>query len=136
VAAQAVVDYLDAADNLKITHVVHPQPVKWSRLAPYVASQLNASLVSYDDWLAKLEEVAISQVSDEKLGQTLLATRLLDFYKDIPEQSKAANREAFGLPRLDFDNAVKGSRRLRNAAPLDEKQAEAWLQYWRNVELL
>jgi hypothetical protein len=131
-AAQAIVDYLDAPMDFKFAHLVHPRPVKWSKLVPFVASQLDVELVSYQVWLTKLEEVAQHQTSDETLVKNLPALRLLDFYRSISKSSDFSNREAFALLDMPYDIAVRGSRALQNVAPLDERHVTAWLKYWNN----
>lgn len=135
VAAQAVVDYLDAPNEVAVTHVTHPHPVPFSSLLPAFTKPLGAAAVSYQEWLTKVEEYATIHAGENDVGEKLPATRLLDFYRETG-RATGAHREAFGLLKLENSEAVKASQRLRNAPKMDEAEAEGWVRYWQSAGLL
>lgn len=137
VAAQAVVDYLDAstAKDIAYTHVTHPNPASFSSLLPAFTKPLGASVVPFAEWLAKLEEYAKAHAGENDIGEKLPATRLLEFYRETGKAS-GDNREAFGLLKLENEQAVKASKRLQSAPKIDANEAMGWVAYWQSAGLL
>ena len=128
---------------ISILHLVNPHPITWSVLSQTIAKELSLPIVSYMEWLSRLEEgVSESQSRNNVNGDTAsLGNRHALNHSDNPalaliEYFRAAaaggsNKEAFGLPRLDMQQAVKVSPSLRNAKRLTVEDALSWLPWWK-----
>ena len=123
-----MIDFLDAP-NTALVHLIHPKSTPWTVLGAALSSELGVPLVPYNEWLAELEAAAKSSTSG------IAALRLLGFFKHVGKQSEADSTcpETFGLPQMDTSNAVSLSRSLAEAKPLAERDALAWVGYWKAV---
>ncbi|KAF9556258.1 acetyl-CoA synthetase-like protein [Agrocybe pediades] len=138
-AAKAVVDYRRAGSpgSSSLVHLVHPQPTSWAKLASIAAQDLSVPLVSYVQWLEKLEGAATrngdsAETSVESL-KAIPALRLLDFYRVVASNLRKEGN-AFGLPRLSCENAVRLSPTLSEGIPpLGEQDVKSWLNFWKEV---
>ncbi|THU89870.1 acetyl-CoA synthetase-like protein [Dendrothele bispora CBS 962.96] len=151
-AARAIKDFLDAPttetdEQTAIVHLIHPRPVRWSTLARLIASRLGTvDVVSYEEWLTKLEEKGREDPEAEK---KISALRILGFYKGITSEAKARAESssastssgelegddglgAFGLPEIEMERAKKLSGTLADpeVGYLGEEDVERWLRYW------
>lgn len=112
-----------------------------------LSDELSVPLVSYAEWLAKLERLAssTSQVSSREdttrdveveMMAGARALRLLPFFKDIAAKSGSTN--AMGFPALAVKQAVAASATLADPAlpQVDADDVRRWLAYWRGVQLL
>ncbi|THV01989.1 acetyl-CoA synthetase-like protein [Dendrothele bispora CBS 962.96] len=147
-AARAIKDFLDVpatetSGQTAIVHLIHPRPVRWSMLAHLIASRLGTvNVVSFEDWLAKLEEKGREDPEAEK---KISALRILGFYKGLAEtQAKSSSAtsttsgqaegglEAFGFPEIEMEKAKKLSGTLADpeVRQLGEEDVERWLRYW------
>ncbi|KAF9553324.1 acetyl-CoA synthetase-like protein [Agrocybe pediades] len=139
VAAKAMIDYRCAGSSgtSSVVHLVHPRPVSWAKLAYVAAKELSVPLVSYEKWLGKLENIGIQDrdtagMSVESL-KAIPALRLLGFYRAIGANLKK-NGNAFGLPRLSCENAIKLSPTLANGvSSLGEEDVMSWLKFWTDI---
>ncbi|KAF4618223.1 hypothetical protein D9613_011591 [Agrocybe pediades] len=138
-AAKAMVDYRRAGSpgSSSLVHLVHPQPTPWAKLASIAAQELSVPLVSYTEWLQKLEGTVTqngesAEMTVESL-KAIPALRLLDFYRVVASNLQK-DGNAFGLPRLSCENAVRLSPTLSEGIPpLGEEDVKSWLSFWREV---
>ncbi|THV01944.1 acetyl-CoA synthetase-like protein, partial [Dendrothele bispora CBS 962.96] len=146
-AARAIKDFLDVptaetSGQTAIVHLIHPRPVRWSALARLIASRLGTlDVVSFEDWLAKLEKKGREDPEAEK---KISALRILGFYRGLAEnQAKSSSAtsasgqaedglEAFGFPEIEIERAKKLSGTLADpeVRQLGEVDVEKWLSYW------
>ncbi|KAF4612641.1 hypothetical protein D9613_011797 [Agrocybe pediades] len=140
-AAKALIDYRLSATpgSSTVLHLVHPNPVPWSKLATPMAKALSAELCSFSEWVKRLEEAknkSTKEGRDEvEAMRTISALRLLPFFRSMSLKA-AQSGNAFGLVRLSRTTALRLSPTLSNpeeAQPLEEKDALAWLHYWEHV---
>ena len=121
-----------------LVHLVHPKPVSWASLASIAAQDLSVPLVSYTEWLEKLEEAGKSTQSDNtdngvEILRKIPALRLLPFYQSISATQKN-DGNAFGLPPLGCEEAVCLSKTMSDGIlPLGENDVRSWMQFWRDV---
>ncbi|KAF9553775.1 acetyl-CoA synthetase-like protein [Agrocybe pediades] len=143
-AAKALIDYRlsGTPGSSTILHLVHPNPVPWSKLATPMAKALSAELVSFSEWVKMLEEAKhklTNEGRDEvEAMRTISALRLLPFFRSMSAKS-AQSDNAFGLVSLSRTTALRLSPTLSNpeeAQPLEEKDALAWLHYWERIEFI
>lgn len=141
IAAGAIIDLRHHTPNTTRTvHLVHPRPVSWHSLASAIASELAVPLVSYSEWLAKLEQ---AHQADNDLGNTeqgnsrdLRALQLLPFFRSVADKIHLT-RMAMGMPTLSIEHAIVGSPTLADLTvrQLGEEDVKRWLAYWRKVGL-
>lgn len=136
VAGRSLVDIINAPES-GIVHLVHPSPTPWPTLAKALSSELAVPLVPYHEWLSKLEHLALAQKEDTDTSlNAVAALRLLNFYRSLGLKMDGTvenSCEAFGLPRLSTENAVKASSTLADSEQLGGVDAKLWVSYWRAV---
>lgn len=128
---------MDASES-GIVHLVHPTPTPWLTLAKVLSSELDVTLVSYHEWLSKLEYLAVSEKgSEDAAPNSVAALRLLDFYRstELLRTDGVAEKmsEAFGVPRLSFQRSLNASSRLAKVEQLSGADTKLWLAYWYSV---
>ena len=70
------------------------------------------------------------------------AVKLLDYFRALSKAEKetqgagAIAMEAGGFPLFETNRATEVSQTLANLPPLSEKDARAWVKYWKRVEFL
>ncbi|KAI0926228.1 putative NRPS-like protein biosynthetic cluster [Taiwanofungus camphoratus] len=147
--AAAVIDFRKATNSTNTVHLVHPRPVSWHVLAAVVAAELSVPLVSYDEWLGKLEQTASSisdsvhekglrAESERDTVRSLRALQLLDLFKGMAKSaSDTSARLALGMAELAVTRAVAASPTLADpdARQLGAEDVKRWLGYWRKVGL-
>ncbi|KAI0926217.1 hypothetical protein AcV5_008731 [Taiwanofungus camphoratus] len=147
--AAAVIDFRKATNSTNTVHLVHPRPVSWHALAAVVAAELSVPLVSYDEWLGKLEQTASSisdsvhekglrAESERDTVRSLRALQLLDLFKGMAKSaSDTSARLALGMAELAVTRAVAASPTLADpdARQLGAGDVKRWLGYWRKVGL-
>ncbi|KAJ6464064.1 hypothetical protein C8R45DRAFT_1025143 [Mycena sanguinolenta] len=132
VAAAAIVDFLEVDPSTKIVHLINPHPVSWSTLGNVIAAELGVPLVPYTEWLSRLENASQTQGN----SKSFRATRLLYFFQS-QNRHMSTEADAFGFPKLDMTNALKGSESLRSSdCEIGEKDVMRWIGYWRRTGLL
>jgi len=141
-AANAIVDFCFAEWKLsRIVHLVHPQPTPWSKLARVISSKLSADIVTFEEWLTRLESHTKARTNGPKsdasqeLVKEMTASYLLPFYKGILGRTKGSG-EAFGTPRLSMRNALSYSSTLSDttSAGLSEADVQMWMVRWGDPE--
>jgi len=127
-AARAIVDF--RTTDAQYLHLAHPSPVPWNTVFDTFSSLLNVPLVSWTEWLSKLEK-------DNSTPQTNPALHLLDFFRGCSPVG-LENREALGIPFLDISEALKCSSTLSDSSlpRVAREDAEGWVAYWRSKNLL
>lgn len=116
----------------EFVHVSHPCAVKWRSIVGYISATLGVPLVSYSEWLQRLEQTESTQ-SPTKVH----ALRLIDYYRAI-SKADLSKLEVAGVPKFATDNAQKGSSVLSDPGikQIGEEDMQKWLDYWRSSGLL
>ena len=119
-----------------ILHLVHPHPVSWSTLITPIAKQLDARLVSYDEWLAALEaSVATGSAVELEAMAANPALRILPFFRS-QKGTNTLGREALGFVALSTEKATRVSGTLATLPQLDAGRAVSWVEGWRKTKFL
>ena len=148
--AGTVLDAAFSQNALAPSHnVVHPRPIAWSQMTAHVQQSLKKVLdrdlpiVTFGEWFSKLEALANQPdvsakdvVSPPSLASPTPASRfplqpgvkLLEFFRGI---SAGHGMGAFSTSKME---AV--SETLRRVEPLAQRDADAWVQYWKESGLL
>ncbi|KDQ56520.1 hypothetical protein JAAARDRAFT_294258 [Jaapia argillacea MUCL 33604] len=116
-------------------HIVHSRPVTWSSILQPIANRLNVPLVSYRQWLSKLETYHVGNSTlDEERARYNPALKLVEFFKSIRVHD---NTEPMGTVRLDISKAVTESTTLKEkVAILGKADAAAWVDAWQRSGFL
>jgi len=147
VAAQSLKEMLDS--DALVLHLVHARPVKWSSLFEPAARMLDLHLVSYAEWLEKLEGSISEQSSKDAAAESAEenpALRIIDFFRSSAPASDTATAtatngsggeeeknasEAMGLKRLSLEKALEVSNTLRTCSPLAVEDMAKWMKCWK-----
>ncbi|KAI5827846.1 acetyl-CoA synthetase-like protein [Schizophyllum commune Tattone D] len=126
---------LDAAFSqstlLPSHNIVHPRPIQWSQMIKNVQHSLktvlqrDVSVVPFQDWFAKLEATASQP---DVSAQDVPGVKLLEFFRGMSA--------GHGLGSFTSGKMEAVSETLRNAEPLAQRDADAWVQYWKQSGLL
>ncbi|KAF9561000.1 acetyl-CoA synthetase-like protein [Agrocybe pediades] len=120
--------------------VSHPQPISWKTLATVIADCLNISLVTFRDWLGKLEDLAKINPSEEngmKTINSLPALRMVAHYRFL-----ASNTQGYAESIRPPIGACSDTLSLSDASShslipqLCEEDVHNWMTYWRDVGFL
>ncbi|KAL1701564.1 male sterility protein-domain-containing protein [Schizophyllum commune] len=121
-AARALVDIALSACPLSPSYnMVHPRPISWSQMMRYFQRSLahvpgkELPLVSFEEWIARLETVACSMTVNAQRGAPGIA--LLPAFRDI----SGAFSQTFAM-----DKALAVSPTLREAAPMSQADVDGW----------
>ncbi|KAL1663173.1 hypothetical protein GGF50DRAFT_116273 [Schizophyllum commune] len=112
-------------------NIVHPRPICWSRMIMHVQNSLKTVLqrdvpvVSFGDWFAKLEKAASRP---DVSAQDVPGVKLLEFFRGMGA--------GHGLGSFSTSKMEAVSETLRNAEPLAQRDADAWVKYWKESGLL
>lgn len=129
VAAGAIVDYRRADKAVDTVHLVHPYPRLSRAIFEVVAEHLDIPLVPFSYWVEQLSLVSEADV------ENVPALKLLEWLKaDLEWESEGG--EAIGIPPLHSEVAMRLSKRLRDAHPIQSRDVLLWLDYWRSVGFL
>jgi len=139
VAASAIVDFRSACSPF--LHLVHPKPVKWDTVFEELASSIGVPLVSFDEWLNKLESGAKAITAADEVDSLKLnpALRIIDFYRAASAHMRTPNSgEAMGFPTLSMVSAMAASSTLASPSLkcLDCTDVQSWVTYWKSVGYL
>ncbi|KAL1721938.1 hypothetical protein EV715DRAFT_194194 [Schizophyllum commune] len=126
---------IDAAffeDGLAPSHnIVHPRPVKWVRMIEDVQRSMKSRLgrdvaiISFQVWFAKLEATAARADVDV---HEVPGVKLLDFFREMSL--------GHGLGDFATDKMAAVSKTLRDLQPLGQKDADVWVRYWCEKQML
>ena len=128
-----MVDFIFGAEQQhQLLHLVHPRTVSWSSLASLFGQKLSLNLVTFKEWVDKLEALAGSNPSHL---EHLSAFQLIPSYRAM---AKAQTQNAFGLCRLDTSRTRACSQTLadEHLELIGEAHVNAWIGYWSNKKLL
>lgn len=133
-AARALIEMRDV--DQQILHLSHPHPVSWSRVSKFLSTTLNVPLISYEDWLTRLEDSAGSvSAGSRKSGEdSNPALRLLYYFRAL--KGTNVSKEALGLPKLSISEGIKVSAALRDAQPLNDMDVAYWINSWEKAGFL
>ncbi|KAL1690000.1 hypothetical protein GGG16DRAFT_103376 [Schizophyllum commune] len=112
-------------------NIVHPRPIPWSQMIAKVQHSLKTVLqrdtpiVPFKEWFAKLEAAARRP---DVSAQDVPGVKLLEFFRGV---SAGQGLGSFATGKME---AV--SETLRNAEPLAQGLADAWVKYWKESGLL
>lgn len=138
VAAAAIIDFRNS--KAQTVHLAHPNPVPWTDVFGPIAAALRVPLIPYADWLARLEaDLADKSRTEAEAAMNNPALHLISMFRPFRDGGvKTEAREAMGVPLLQTTEAVKASPALRrqNLAPLNAKDALAWVKFWKSAGLL
>lgn len=108
-----------------IVHITHPNPVSWRYIFSKVSQALGVPVVSFSDWLARLEALTTSSKDNDTKAIALLETcRTVD-----PSAPKF-------VPRMASENALRESPTLTAVQPLTDRDIDSWLLYLKSVSLI
>ncbi|KIJ41469.1 hypothetical protein M422DRAFT_229549 [Sphaerobolus stellatus SS14] len=134
-------------DSGCVTHIIHPQPVPWTKLANAIASELGVSIVPYNEWLSRLDDLSKSEsngmvagngdASSLQLLRDVPALRLLSFFHVLPVVMDQRGN-AFGFLKFSVQKSLSLSKTLSDPKleQLGEADAKAWIGYWRRTGFL
>jgi hypothetical protein len=133
-AAASLVEMTLAPEVPGTLHLAHPRPVSWSSIIDVFARELELPLVSYDEWLRRLEASVKDPVRSEvEHMRTNPALRLLPFFRSA---RAGPGLEAMGLPLLDTRLAQEAAPALRTVPSLGAADVQNWLRFWRSISVL
>jgi thioester reductase-like protein len=137
IAAATIIDFRLSTEQT--LHLNHPKPVKWSSVIDPIADALSVPIVSYREWLSKLEETGREVDRGHTVALDNPALKLMDFYRvrTITDGSKGP-REALGFPILNLSKALQISSTLHssNLQQMGKEDVEKWIQYWKSKGFL
>jgi hypothetical protein len=100
-----------------VLNVVHPQATPWTKIFRHMAAVFKVPLISYGEW--------IQQLQTKRDPERFPALNILDFFKGgLVDDS------------MSIEKAIAESKYLADLPPLDEKDIEKWIQYWKDVRFL
>ncbi|KAL1699760.1 hypothetical protein EV121DRAFT_295858 [Schizophyllum commune] len=130
--AGTVLDATFSQSALRTSHnVVHPRPVQWSQMIKHVHNSLKTVLqrdvpiLPFAEWFTRLEAAANQP---DVSAKDVPGIKLLEFFRGI---SAGHGMGAFSTNKME---AV--SETLRKVEPLAQRDADAWVQYWKESGLL
>lgn len=127
-------------------HLRHPKPVTWTSIIETIAKYLHVPVVSYGEWLEKLNCVVegdeLSTADREEAAQENPAIRLIDVYRNAGAHIAGfnGNHEQEALIRITFD--VDVSKKViktlgdPNLPTLGDPDVKHWLAYWTDIGVL
>ncbi|KAA1471161.1 acetyl-CoA synthetase-like protein [Dentipellis sp. KUC8613] len=130
VAATALLDMLHSTEP--ILHLVHPQPTHWESIFRRVSTRLGGlPLIRYGEWVERLRDAASKDIyatdgeSDDARPNP--AAVLMEFFE----------RGEYGedVP-LATEKAVKVSKTLREAKPIDDEDVDRFMEHWKKLGFL
>lgn len=143
VIAQTIVDMRN--EHILAANLAHPKPVPCKDLFEHFSKELSIPLVSYEDWVSKLEQAsaAVSTLNNSakiaEFAEQVPAYTLLEFFRGALQAEKAIiasgkeDLEAMGFPMLVTENAKEASESFKNASILGSEDVKGWLAYWKSV---
>ncbi|KAL1679196.1 hypothetical protein EV122DRAFT_277408 [Schizophyllum commune] len=130
--AGTVLDAAFSQHALAPSHnVVHPRPVPWSQMIKYIQQsaktilQRDLSLVPFGEWFTKLEALANRP---DVSAKDVPGVKLLEFFRGISA--------GHGMGAFSTNKMMEVSETLRKVEPLAQRDADAWVQYWKESGLL
>jgi len=123
-----------------VLHLAHPRPVSWSSIMEPISRILRLPLVPYSEWIGRLRtsQAEGTATSEVQLMQVNPALMLLDFFAQALSSEADKEKEAMGLRTLDVSraSAVAPALSEHRLPRLGEREATAWVGYWRRIGYL
>lgn len=115
---------LQAPEPFQVYHATNPKPVSWGSLLPAVCHRLgpDVELVSYQQWLAKLDAEAGRRIGDK--GGAFPALRLLGWLRELNVPL------GMTLPTLAVTRMAKSSATFSSLTPICGVWMENWMSSW------
>ncbi|CCL98029.1 uncharacterized protein FIBRA_00022 [Fibroporia radiculosa] len=139
-AAAAILDFRKASNATRTVHLVHPNPTSWHSLASVIAQEFGVPLVSYGEWMTRLEAAAAALPRDpverKRKLRNLKVIKVIPWFQGMRRMYLPAHT-ALGFPDVDAAEAVRASPTLAdpNLPQVGEEDVRRWLSYWRKVGL-
>ncbi|CCL98280.1 uncharacterized protein FIBRA_00274 [Fibroporia radiculosa] len=135
IAASVLADMLDS--SRPVLHLRNPQPVSWSHMMAHFSAMLNLPLVSYPEWVARLER-DMADVEKARSPYLQAGIRLLEFFRvgsDPDHQNRVGNAMTGSRPIVvELEEARKVSKTLDAGVPqLGEEDVRRWVEWWRTT---
>ncbi|KAF7293800.1 Nonribosomal peptide synthetase [Mycena chlorophos] len=126
--AKAVVDVALYKEEVPaMMNVVHPRPASWNVVFGAMAKAAGVEdMIPIDQWLKEVGERAERATAVDL--ELVPAIKIVDFLKST---IKRLSRAEFSTVRADTVTSA-----LREVQDWDERDAEKWVGYWRNVGFL
>ncbi|KAF9017315.1 hypothetical protein BDZ89DRAFT_1117698 [Hymenopellis radicata] len=127
VAASAMIDFLNATENVDTAHLAHPKIQPTVNIMHWMGTIIDLPVVPFSEWIGKLKLLASTSGID---------------YKDIPALKLIPFFEAEGRgtasPSLILGNDVslRLSRSLRQAEAISMVDVASWMSYWTKIGFL
>lgn len=134
-AAQAVLDISSSTctTTSSVFSLTHPQPVSWNSVMMAAATRIGVPLVSYTEWLRRLDEVD-SAATESELGNAMERIPALKLKAFFSHSTLSPNKrefvEALGNPRLSTSRSCSVSETLKQCSELSESDMMKWMDYW------
>ncbi|TIB02509.1 hypothetical protein E3P96_02139 [Wallemia ichthyophaga] len=134
-AAQAVLDISSSTctTTSSVFSLTHPQPVSWNSVMMAAATRIGVPLVSYTEWLRRLDEVD-SAATESELGNAMEKIPALKLKAFFSHSTLSPNKrefvEALGNPRLSTSRSCSVSETLKQCSELSESDMMKWMDYW------
>jgi hypothetical protein len=120
VTAQAIVEMRDS--EVEFLHLQNPSPVAWNAVVGPISELLQVPLVSYGEWLSRVEALDSDNLHNNPCLQ------LLDFFKNGDNMS--TRRGPLTFPTLSMEEAMKVSPQLKQMRSFVD-DLKKWLTYWK-----
>ncbi|EJC99607.1 acetyl-CoA synthetase-like protein [Fomitiporia mediterranea MF3/22] len=138
IAVRAILEMLQSEEQ--VFHLAHPHPVKWNEVIQWFSKSLGVVVVTYREWIEALDQSNKSAQSGSvsELEVALKknpALRLLDLFRSVIGTLGKAD-DPFGSPTLALEHASRISSVLRNAVPINGKNVERWVIFWKKTGFL
>jgi thioester reductase-like protein len=121
-AAQVIFELVSAEPTPSFAHIVHPQPVEWSRVINPIAESIGAQVIAYDEWIARIEKQTDFTENP--------AFKLLSYYKSKAPTKEAAKRT------IETEKTASLSHTLATLPQLALEDFDKWIAYWRQQGFL
>lgn len=112
-----------------VLQLLHPKPVSWTSIFDAVSKELNVPLVPIKEWLAALEEVALTATAADE--QNIPGLKLMGYLRALGGGGGEGLEEFHGFEDLDTKCAQATSATMRAMKPMDTEDVGKWIGYWR-----
>jgi hypothetical protein len=121
-----------------LLHLAHPHPIPWNTVFGRIASTLNVDLVSYSEWLARLESERLrfeQKATMKRSGVIAMrptAFQLLDIFYRVAHVHSNPEAEAL-LPKMSTQIAQRVVPSLATIRQLSIEDIDKWMMYWKST---
>ncbi|KAJ7439939.1 putative aminoadipate reductase [Mycena latifolia] len=123
--ARTIVDAALCAERPPFAiNLVHPRPVPWDTIMSSMARIAQRPLIPFIDWVRQLETRSARATAEDI--KNIPGIKLLDFFTSAMAGRGSASTEFSTLKAQALSDA------MRLAEQLSTKDAERWMQYWKD----